>query len=549
MLPWSLRVAVSLLLLRASRLLAALMRMLPRWVPRLSPPSLPGSDPVRAEEVRLQAEALRLIPIAEKYGFTDTFEHSTLAELPVEQRYPLRMNAPKALLAIALSIDVQRGAPARRPRVGRWLGVPAAVRWGWEAAPAFGPLRTQGPNPAWLQRVTDDGHPVSLAKLAAERVSPGGAGRLYAVDYRSLLRGVPVRSGRFLAPAAAFFVDDGGLQPVGIEVETPTGSHWISADGSERWDRARRSFHCAELHVHEAVSHFLWTHVYGEKLILATLRRLDRRHPIRRLLAPHLVGTLQANENSGGRLLGEGGLFAHCFSAGWTGVAELLRRGDRLWRFEQMLLPEELAARGVMELATYPYRDDGLLLWEALSRYVRGVVAAWFADDAAIVSDPELAEWSVELHGWLGDRGFPEVRTVAALVDVLTATLFGVVQHTLVNALQYDAFGDPSRWPASLSIPFQVGEGEGDVAPSGGDGLPVGAEALDATRATYGFSIQYNVLGDDLLAWHCSRTVTVARAFLAELKRIGQVIASGEAPRPWPYRIGHPSRVSNSINA
>lgn len=529
-LPWSLRVALSMLLLRTSKALAGALRMFPSGPPGgLLPAALPGDDAERAARVRTQAEVLKLVQIGAKYGFADSFDHLTLAELPIDQHYATRMRLPKLVLAAALSVDLRTGAPDTRPDTGAWLGRARGARLHWDEDAAFAPLRLQGPNPAWLR------HAPELAVKVGQ--DPRHA---FAVDYRQLLEGLPVREGRFVHPCAALFIaDHQGLQSAGLFLEPGGDPRWIPADGTADWARARRYFHCAELHVHEAVSHFLWTHVFGEKLLIATLRRLDERHPVRRLLAPHLVGTLQANENSGRRLLGPDGFFAGCFSAGWTGVAELLRRGDRAWRYRRMVLPRDLEERGVDELSAYPYGEDGLLLWGALSHYVAAVVEAWFADDAAVRADVELAQWSAELHGWLGDRGFPQVTTRVTLAEVLTATLFNVVQHTFVNALQYDAFGDPSVWPAALSAPFE----------SALEGLPVGVEAVDAVRATYGFSIQYNVLGDGLLRWHGERTVNAARELLHELERIQQVIAERETRRPWPYRIALPGNVSNSINA
>jgi hypothetical protein len=77
----------------------------------------------------------------------------------------------------------------------------------------------------------------------------------------------------------------------------------------------------------------------------------------------------------------------------------------------------------------------------------------------------------------------------------------------------------------------------------------VGIEAVDAVRATYGFSIQYNSLGDGLLEWHDAKTVEAAQQLLNDLQRIQREIAAREASRPWPYRIALPANVSNSINA
>jgi hypothetical protein len=408
------------------------------------------------------------------------------------------MALPKALLAYGLAVDL---SDAPRHATLR-LGTPAGRRLGWDRPEAFAALRVQGPNAGWIRR---DG------------------GR-YVVDLRILDR-IPVRPGRAVHGVLAAFDDD--LRPLGIEV----AGRWVAA-GDPEWDAARRAFACADLHVHEAVSHFLWTHVVGEELLLATLRQLDARHPIRRLLEPHFVGTLQANENSGTRLLGPDGFFGRCFSAGWTGIAELLRRGRAAWSWDRLVLPRDLRERGVLDLPRYPLRDDGMLLWDALERYAGAVIDAWYADDAAVAADPELRAWADELRGWL--RGFPAIDGRAALREAVTATLFVVVAHTLVNALQYDAFGDPEVWPASV-----LADGT----------LPGGVEAIDAARATFGFSIQYNTLGDGLRAWHGERTRPAVDRLLADLRAAHEVIEAREAARPWPYRIARPDRVSNSINA
>jgi hypothetical protein len=511
-----------MVLLRSAKAVAATLR------PSLPPAgsvqvSLPARDDVaRTARVEAQRAALRLVSISERFGLADGFEHQTLAALPADQHYRPAMALPKSLLAMALAIDVTTGAPASPFEASRWLGAPRSAQLDWSADSAFTALRAQGPNPAWLRRAPELAHLV-------------GTDEVYAVDYRALLEGLPTRPGRSLSACAAIFVKSAsGLRASGAVID---GLHVPATD--PRWARARRYFHCAELHVHEAVSHFLWTHVFGEKLLVATLRHLDVRHPVRRLLEPHFDGTLQANENSGRRLLGVGGFFDTCFSAGWRGVAELLRRGDDAWRFERMVVPRDLESRGVAGLEGYAYAEDALGYWRALERYAGGVIDAWYADDAAVRDDLEVAAWSRELTGWLGSRGFPEVTGRAALTCVVTATLFNVVQHTLVNAQQYDGFGDPARWPAALCAPFESAE----------EGLPVGAEAVDAVRATYGFSIQYTVLGTSLVDWHPPRTAGLARALLAELDALDRRIEVSDRARPWPWRITRVANVSNSINA
>jgi hypothetical protein len=489
------RFVTAMLLLRAARLAARVGLALHRApAPPPAPPSLPGA-------AARGGDPIPLVPIAQKFGLSDGFDHLTPAELPRSHRYPPAMALPKALLVAGLAVDL-RDLPASAPDPARWLGTPASRRWGWDRPEAFAALRVQGPNAGWLRRDGDG----------------------YVVDLR-ILADLPRRPDRRVDGCLAAF--DGDLRPRFVEV----AGRRVSPD-DPGWDLARRAFACADLHVHEAVSHFLWTHVVGEKLLLATLRQLHRDHPVRRLLEPHFAGTLQANENSGSRLLGEQGFFGRCFSAGWPGIAELLRRGAERWRWERLILPQDLRERGVTELPDYPYRDDGLLLWDAVERYVGAVVRAWYPSDDAVRADPEVAAWSAEIGGWLPSA--PRVNGVAALTEVTAGALFAVVQHTLVNALQYDAFGDPASWPASLGP-----EGE----------LPGGVEAVDAVRATFGFSIQYNALGDGLLAWHPPATRPAAERFLADLRAARVEIDAREARRPWPYRIARPDRVSNSINA
>lgn len=496
------RFAVAMLLLRAAHAGAAFARRLHR-APRPPPsdPCLPHADPdPLARRARLQ-DPLPLVPLTRKFGLDDGPDHLTVAEVPREHRYGLALGVPKALLVAGLAVDL--GALTGLPDTARWLGVPAARRHGWDGDAAFAALRLQGPNAHWLRR--DDR-------------------RGYVVDLR-ILADLPRREGRWIGPCLARF--DADLRPLGIEVD----GRWVPRD-DPGWALARRRFQCADLHVHEAVSHFLWTHLVGEKLLLATLRRLDRDHPVRRLLEPHFAGTLQANENSGSRLLGPTGFFARCFSAGWPGIAELLRRGEAAWRHERLVLPRDLRERGVLDLPAYPYRDDGLLLWDAVDRYVGAVVDAWYPGADAVAADPELGAWAEEVHSAL--PAVPVPRDPAALRELLAGALFVVVQHTLVNALQYEAFGDPQRWPAALG---PAGE------------LPTGAEAVDAVRATYGFSMQYNTLGDGLLAWHPARTRPAAARLLDDLASVRAAIEAREAARPWPYVIARPDRVSNSIHA
>ena len=71
-------------------------------------------------------------------------------------------------------------------------------------------------------------------------------------------------------------------------------------------------------------------------------------------------------------------------------------------------------------------------------------------------------------------------------------------------------------------------------------------------RPCFGVQVAYlqsNVSGDGLLAWHDAKTAGAAQTLSKELEQIQRTIDEREKSRPWPYRVGRPRHVSNSINA
>ena len=64
------------------------------------------------------------------------------------------------------------------------------------------------------------------------------------------------------------------------------------------------------------------------------------------------------------------------------------------------MLPKTFKARGVDDpelLPNYPYRDDALLYWDAIHRWVSSYLSLYYHSDADVQADPELAAWFDEL--------------------------------------------------------------------------------------------------------------------------------------------------------
>lgn len=55
--------------------------------------------------------------------------------------------------------------------------------------------------------------------------------------------------------------------------------------------------------------------------------------------------------------------------SGGDGVITILQRSLSSLTYSSLCLPEDIAARGVEDVSSYHYRDDGLRLWGLINRY------------------------------------------------------------------------------------------------------------------------------------------------------------------------------------
>lgn len=172
-------------------------------------------------------------------------------------------------------------------------------------------------------------------------------------------------------------------------------------------------------------------------------------HPVYKLLRRHFRYTLAINEGARKGLLEAGGVFDDIIATGGPDQGHLFlgKKGYKAWKLSDNKPRPDIEHRGVLDPAVlphYPYRDDALLLWDALEEYVGGVLGHFYTSDDALVRDTDMQHWWKDLT----DHGLPveklpcsELTRVSDLTDILTTVLFTVsVQHAAVNYLQYEHY-------------------------------------------------------------------------------------------------------------
>jgi hypothetical protein len=366
----------------------------------------------------------------------------------------------------------------------------------WQSDIEFGRQRLNGMNPVLVRKcnpedinpdgnfpVTNEiinpfrGKDIDLASALAEN-------RLYILEYKIFDNIVTAdlkdQLGRYLqSPICLFYVDDQKqLVPIAIQLQQKTDNQdQILTPNSlpELWSTAKLAIASADVAHQEMLSHLLNTHLIIEPFAVSTNRKLSPQHLLYQLLKPHFFNTLPINNMARNVFLGRGGLFDHISSLGYTGSNEILNRGynginhscqetnkpGEELKFYQLALPYNLGEREVDELPNYYYRDDALLIWNAIKIYVGDVLRSHYKNDAEIISDRQLQNWKNELisngniKGLLPPEKSEQLNRLDDLIEIVTNIIFtATAQHSAVNFGQYDYAAWIPNNPFAVYKPF-----------------------------------------------------------------------------------------------
>lgn len=380
-------------------------------------------------------------------------------------------------------------------------------------------------------------------------------GRLYTIDHvalEGLQNGQVDGYDKHLDKPIALYAwtVEGTWAIVGIQTGQDPSEHGFYQPGDGvSWSMAKVSLGCADSHAAGLMGHFGLCHVVIEAVAIAARRCLAGRHPLRKLLNEHTEHTLVVNEITRSSLTPAGGTIDRLMAPTLEDSLALTRRAVEGFRVMESSPPEDFARRGVDDvdaLPLYPYRDDQLRLWGAISEWVEAYVRTYYADDSAVSGDTELADFIAELEDpeLGGLAGIGAIETVDRLVHLMQRIVFRCSAfHAAINYALYD------NGYAPLEPTAQYGPG-----PTGDDSqddflrmLPPYYLAYEVIESYYVLQIRVNRLGE----YDHIRDPALSEAlatYQARLEAIEAEIERDNEARPAPYTFSIPSRVSNSIH-
>uniref|UniRef100_A0A8C1LVH0 Hydroperoxide isomerase ALOXE3-like n=1 Tax=Cyprinus carpio TaxID=7962 RepID=A0A8C1LVH0_CYPCA len=237
-------------------------------------------------------------------------------------------------------------------------------------------------------------------------------GRVYLLDYE-ILDQLPAntindKQSYLAAPLCLLhYSQQGELKPIAIQLQQAPGPQnpvFLPSDSAPDWLLAKMWVRNSDFQVHQLLSHFLRTHLFGEVCCTATLRQLPEIHPLHQLLMPHLRSTLQINIQARFTLLATKGVFDKSIGCGLEAIPLLLARGTQRLRYSSMCVPDDVKIRGLDALPICYYAQDALRVWDALHRFVAGWIRLYYCNDEDVQHDCELQNWIWEIftEGFLG---------------------------------------------------------------------------------------------------------------------------------------------------
>jgi arachidonate 15-lipoxygenase len=453
------------------------------------------------------------------------------------------------------------------------LGQPPSVVERFESDEYFAECMVAGPDPTRLIQLRSvpgkfpftSEHLTGLPDFAGDDLPTAmAAGRVYWIDYElmsELDNGKHPQAPKYMyAPMVAFCVPRGGgpLRPFAIQCgQDPAGREIYTPTDGYSWRIAKNCVLSAHNTYHEVLTHLGFTHLMSEPVLISAVRNLAANHPVAVLLRRHFEGTFTINKLAVELLIQPGKAVEYLIGSDLKSTYPWLAKHRTNHSFRDNYLPTKLSATGtdrIGELPYHPYRDDGLLVWNAIYAWISDFVAAYYRTDADVLTDHELQAWASEVAspeggqvrdfgatpGQIGDRN--------DLVEILTMVVWTAgPQHAAVNFAQKDhmAFLPANPLAGYTEEPRGKEHTEADWL---ANLPPLDVAVQQFCVMNFLGSIHHTVLGDYEDDFKGSRVAGALGKFVGNLTSIEDEIIARNRRRPQAYHYLQPSLIPNSTN-
>ncbi|MCO6427802.1 lipoxygenase family protein [Nitrosomonas communis] len=440
----------------------------------------------------------------------------------------------------------------------------------------FGMQRVIGVNPVVLRAVTPQ-HPLpeklpesEIQRIFAEHIEEIDYAaaieqkRMYVLNYAVLdilqKNHGHIDGGRkqyITTPIVVLLMQsDGMLRPIAIQLYQnpgPDNPIYTAKDGN-LWLVAKMFAQVADGNHHILYTHATRIHYVMEAIIMASRRQLYKSHPLSVLLNPHLQHTLNVNHQH--TFLrdrkGRPGRFGELFAGDYDATTQCMANGMTSFNFKASAFPSDIANREVDNPDLfYPYRDDGMLLWNAIQGFLREYVDVYYQSDADVTEDYEIQAWANDISAQDRGRipGFPaKFESKQELAETLGHIVFLCTAfHSSIHFNQYKYPGFVPNMPHAAYAPPPTGKRtEMDEA-----GLlkfqPAFRAAYSQTWTYFQTNFTVNRIGQYPLRLFDPAARDVIKRFSDRLKEIEREIDQRNHSRSVAYDRMNPRFIPNGV--
>ncbi|AUB36606.1 loxA, arachidonate 15-lipoxygenase [Nostoc flagelliforme CCNUN1] len=542
-------------------------------------PYLPQNDPngnYRAswldknrEEYNFNYDYLAPLPVIDKVPHKEIFS----AEYTAKRLASMATLAPNMLAAKARNFLDPLDELEEYEELLALLPKPDVIK-NYKTDSCFAEQRLSGANPLAIRRINvlPDNFAVTdyhFQKIAGAEFTLEKAlkeGKLYFLDYpllSDIQGGVYNNVKKYLPKPQALFYwqsndsfNGGSLVPVAIQINHDSGANslYTPDDPHLDWFLAKTCVQIADGNHQELGSHFSYTHAVMAPFAIVTARQLAENHPIALLLKPHFRFMLFDNDLGRTQFLQPGGPVDEFMAGSLAESVGFVAKTYEEWSVEKFTFPRLIKSRQTDDpeiLPHFPFRDDGILIWNAIEKFVAEYLQLYYKTSQDLSDDYELQNWARELVAQDGGRvkGMPaKIETLEQLIEIISVVVFTCAPlHSALNFSQYEymAFVPNMPYAAYHPIPETKGVDLETIMKI----LPPFKQAADQVMWTEILtSFHYDKLGfyDEEFADPLAQEIVVQ--FQHNLHQIERQIDIRNQTRPIPYNYLKPSQIINSIN-